>query len=45
MEIKRTKKNKSKLYDYTLKDNDKELSIFFGGNLDLYLSISDGEEG
>lgn len=44
MEIKRFKNKTSNIYDYNLIKDNKQLSIFFGGNLDLYLSVSDGEE-
>ncbi len=45
MEVERTK-NKyciSDTYDYYLIDNEKVLTIFFAGNLDLYLMINDNE--
>ena len=38
MEITRTK-GKESGYDYTLKEDNKELRIIFGGNLDLYWSL------
>lgn len=34
--------NSDKTYDYELKKDNKTLRILFGGNLDLYLSLSDG---
>lgn len=42
MEIQKVK-NSEKTYDLWLKNNNKELKIMFGGNLDLYLSLSNGD--
>lgn len=42
MEISRYRNNDG-TYDYELKKDDKTLRILFGGNLDLYLSLSDGK--
>ena len=42
MEIKRDK-NFSNVYDYTFKIDNSELKISYSGNLDLYITLSEGE--
>ena len=37
-------RNNDGTYDYELKKDNKVLRILFGGNLDLYLSLSDGKK-
>ena len=42
MEIQKVK-NSEKSYDIWIKKNNKELKIMYAGNLDLYLSLSNGD--
>ena len=43
MEIKKEKNEFERCYDFEFVEGNKKLDIFYGGNLDLYFSISDND--